>query len=69
MMLPRHLQLVGSEIYTDFYSRSYIPVVENFSRQGLNEDPASPGLEEVVEAVKLFVKAMNYIAARTMKMI
>lgn len=43
--------------------------METFLRQVLNEDADITGLEEVLEAAKLFMKVMDSIAARTRKTI
>lgn len=45
------------------YNQFYIFVVENFTRQSLNEDSNITDLEEVEDASKLIVKAMDCLAA------
>lgn len=57
------------EINTDCWNQSCISVTETFLKQGLYADSDISGLEKVVEAAKLFVKATDDIAARTRKMI
>lgn len=69
MMLLQHCRIMGCEIDTDCYNQSYISVEETLLRQALNEDSDITGLEEAVEAAKLFVKAIDVIDARSRKMI
>lgn len=68
MVLP-HRGSIECEIDTDFYNQPYISVLGTFSMQFFNEDSDITKLEEVLEATKLFVEAMDGTAARTRRMI
>lgn len=69
MMLPRHGRFICCEIDTACYNQSYTTVVYTFSRNVQNVDLNITRSEEVVEAAKLFVKAMDGLAAKTKMMI
>lgn len=69
MMPPRQCQFIRCKIDTDCYRQSYIPVGKTFRKQVLDEDSDITGSEEFVEALKLFVKSMDGIDARTKGMV
>lgn len=69
MMLPKHCDFVKCEIEGECYNQSSLAVVDTFSEQAPNNDYDVTVSEGVVDAVKVFVGAMDCIALEARYMI
>lgn len=66
--LPGHLSFIGCEMDEKCYKLSYLSVLQTFSRRILDVVMGLTGLKEFVETAKVFLKAMDDIAARRREM-